>query len=91
MKIVQTQRRASAFSKTAEKIMDLMMDGLTASEIAETLGVDVRIVCYERHQLFKTLGIKNELQFLARSLYFAMEEIADLIAENEFLKGQLAA
>ena len=84
------KRKSSAPLTTADTIANLMLNGLTGSEIAEELGVDVRIVCFERHKILKTLGLKNDLQFLALAIQVIKEKYANLQAENEILRGMLA-
>lgn len=60
-----------AMTKTEEKILLLMFDGLTTKEIAHKLEIGYRAVNNHKNKILKKLGISSEAELIKYSLdYF---------------------
>lgn len=77
--------------KRKNQLINKMLEGKSAEEIATELDIDIRIVCSDRHKLLKALGLKSEVHLLGIVVTYLKEENEKLATEIKTLRGEKAA
>ncbi|CAD6116571.1 helix-turn-helix transcriptional regulator [Escherichia coli] len=53
----------SSITKAECKVLELLLKGYTISMISESRGRSVKTVSLQKHQIYKKLGIRNDITF----------------------------
>lgn len=54
---------SSSMTDTESKVLELLLKGYTISRISESRGRSVKTVSLQKHQIYKKLGIRNDIIF----------------------------